>query len=172
MTTGVGITLAGILAAAPASASVIDRENYVDPYTDTFDACGTTIDMNGAATGHFVEILRGAQPLSYVADHFVDRTTFTNRATGRSWSTVTRFTHLDLSIELIAGTTYRGTGQDAGTFSVYDSAGNLYRREAGDRKFTEIFDISTDESLSYDVVTVGHFNDSNFCADLEALTTG
>ena len=55
---------------------------------------------------------------------------------------------------------------------MYDSAGNLYYRDAGDRKFTEIFDISTNESLSYDVVSVGHFNDSNFCADLEALTTG
>ena len=98
VTTGVGITLAGVLVGGPASASVIDRGTYVDPYTDTFDACGTTVDVNGASTGHFVEILRGAQPLSYVAEHFVDRTTFTNTATGRSWSTVTSFTHLDLSI--------------------------------------------------------------------------
>jgi hypothetical protein len=168
VTTAVGVTLA----AAPASASVIDRGRHVDPYTDTFAACGTTIDVNGTSAGHFVEILRGAQPLSYVAEHFFDRATFTNRATGRSWSTVTKFTHLDLSIELIAGTTYRGTGQDAGTFSVYDGAGNLYYRDAGNRKFTEIFDISTDESLSFDVVNVGHFYNSSFCADLEALTTG
>jgi hypothetical protein len=172
VTTGLGMVLAGVIAAAPASASVIDRGSYVDPYTDTFDACGTTIDVTGVSTGHFVEVLRGDQPLSYVADHFVDRTTYTNTSTGRSWSTVTTFTHLDLSIELIAGTTYRGTGQDAGTFSVYDSAGSLYYRDAGNRKFTEVFDISTDESLSFDVVNVGHFNDSGFCADLEALTTG
>lgn len=171
VTTSLGIVFASLLAATPASASVIDRGSYVDPYTDTFDACGTTIDVTGASTGHFVEILRGHQPLSYVAEHFVDRTTYTNVTTGRSWSTVIKFTHLDLSIDLIAGTTYRGTGHDAGTFSVYDSAGNLYYRDAGNRKFTEIFDISTDESLSFDVVNVGHFNDSSFCADLDALTT-
>jgi hypothetical protein len=172
VTTGVGVVLAGVIAAAPASASVIDRGRYVDPHTDTFDVCGTTVDETGVATGQFVEVLRGDQPFSYVAEHFVDRTTYTNASTGRSWSTVIRFTHLDLSIELIAGTTYRGTGQDAGTFSVYDSAGNLYYRDAGNRRFTEVFDISTDESLSFDVVNVGHFNDSDFCADLEALTTG
>src|SRR6266542_4069470 len=113
VTTGLGM----VLAAAPASASVIDRGRYVDPYTDTFDACGTTVDVTGVVAGHFVEVLRGDQPLSYVADHFVDRTTYTNTSTGRSWSTVITFTHLDLSIELIAGTTYRGTGQDAGTFA-------------------------------------------------------
>jgi hypothetical protein len=170
--TGLGVVLAGVIAAAPASASVIDRGRYVDSYADTFDACGTTVDVTGEVSGQFVEVLRGDQPLSYVAEHFVDRTTYTNVSTGRSWSTVITFTHLDLSIELIEATTYRGTGQDAGTFSVYDSAGNLYYREAGDRKFTEVFDISTDESLSFDVVNVGHFNDSGFCADLEALTTG
>jgi hypothetical protein len=172
VTTGVGMVLAGVIAAAPAAASVIDRERYVDPYTDTFDACGTTVVVTGVTTGQFVEVLRGDQPLSYVAEHFVDRTTYTNTSTGRSWSTVLRFTHLDLRIELISGTTYRGTGHDAGTFSVYDSAGNLYYRQAGNRKITEVFDISTDESLSFDVVTVGHFPDSGFCADLEALTTG
>jgi hypothetical protein len=172
VTTGLGMVLAGVIAAAPASASVIDRGPYVDHYTDTFDACGTTVDVTGVAAGRFVEVLRGDQPLSYVAEHFVDRRTYTNASTGRSWSTVTRFAHHDLSIQLIAGTTYRATGHDAGTFSVYDSAGNLYYRDAGNRKFTEVFDISTDESLSFDVVTVGHFNDSGFCADLEALTTG
>jgi hypothetical protein len=172
VTTGVGTALACLIAAAPASASVIDRGHYTDSYADTFDACGMTVDVIGEVSGHFVEILRGDQPLSYIADHFVDRTTYTNVGTGRSWSTVITFTHLDLSIELIAGTTYRGTGQEAGTFSVYDSAGNLYYRDAGNRKFTAVFDISTDESLSFDVVHVGHFNDSDFCADLEALTTG
>ena len=148
VTTALGMVLAGVIAAAPASASVIDRGRYVDPYTDTFDACGTTVDVTGVSTGHFVEVLRGDQPLSYVADHFVDRTTYTNASTGRSWSTVTTFTHLDLSIELVTGTIYRGTGQEAGTFSVYESAGRLYYRDAGNRKFTEFFDISTDESLS------------------------
>ena len=145
VTTALGMVLAGVIAAAPASASVIDRGRYVDPYTDTFDACGTTVDVTGVSTGHFVEVLRGDQPLSYVADHFVDRTTYTNASTGRSWSTVTTFTHLDLSIELVTGTIYRGTGQEAGTFSVYESAGRLYYRDAGNRKFTEFFDISTDE---------------------------
>jgi hypothetical protein len=47
-----------------------------------------------------------------------------------------------------------------------------FGRDAGNRKFTEVFDIcSIDGSLSYDAVSVGHFNDSSFC-DLEALTTG
>jgi hypothetical protein len=172
MTAGLGMIIAGVIAAAPASASVIDRGPYVDHYDGSFKACGTTVDFTGVATGRFVEVLRGDQPLSYVAEHFVDRTTYTNTRTDRSWSTVVRFAHHDLSIKLIAGTTYRGTGHDAGTFSVYDSAGNLYYRDAGNRKFTEVFDISTDESLSFDVVNVGHFNDSDFCADLVALTTG
>jgi hypothetical protein len=172
LATGLSVALGCLIAAAPASASVIDRGRYTDRYADTFDACGTTVHVTGTVSGRFVEILRGDQPLSYVAEHFVDRATYTNVSTGRSWSTVIKFTHLDLRIELIAGTTYRGTGQDVGTFSVYDSAGNLYYRDAGNRKFTEVFDISTDESLSFDVVNVGHFNNSGFCADLEALTTG
>lgn len=172
LATGLAMALASAIVDAPASASVIDRGRFADPYADTFDACGTTVDVTGITTGRFVEILRGDQPLSYIAEHFVDRATYTNTSTGRSWSTETTLTHLDLSIELIEGTTYRGTGQFAGTFSVYDGAGNLYYRDAGNQKITEVFDISSDETLSFDVVNVGHFNDSGFCADLEALTTG
>jgi hypothetical protein len=172
VTTAFGMVLAGVVSAGPASASVIDRGRYVDPYTYSFDACGTTVDVTGVASGHFLERLRGHQPLSYVAEHFVNRATYTNTHTHRSWNTVIRFTHLDLSITHLNGTIYRGTGQDAGTFSVYDSAGRLYYRDAGNRKFIEVFDVGTDQSLSYDVVSVGHFNDSNLCADLKALTTG
>jgi hypothetical protein len=171
-TLAMGMLLAGAVTATPASASVIDRGRYVDPYSASFDDCGTTVDVSGVVTGQFLERLRGDQPLSYDAEHFVNRTTYTNRSTGRSWTTVTIDTHLDISIMLISGTIYRGTGQDTGTFSVYDSAGKLYYRDAGNRKFTEVFDIGTDQSISYDQVNFGHFNDSNFCDDLAALTTG
>jgi hypothetical protein len=169
---GVGMALAGVVTAAPASASVIDRGRYVEPYNASFVDCGTTVDVSGVVTGQFLERLRGDQPLSYVAEHFVNRTTYTNRNTGRSWTTVAIDTHLDISITPISGTIYRGTGHDTGTFSVYDSAGRLYYRDAGNRKFSEVFDIGTDQSISYDQVNAGHFNDSNFCNDLAALTTG
>jgi hypothetical protein len=171
-----GIIVLGLIGAVPATAGVADRGTYVDNYTDHFDACGTSVDVSGTVSGRFIDQLRGSDPSPYHFEHFVDRTTYTNVATHRSFSTVAQTTHLDTGVVPLGGNLIAASGKDAGTFSVYDSAGNLYYRLAGLQRGTFVIDTmgtpdpSDDQIVSAQSTDHGHFPASDFCADLLTLT--
>jgi hypothetical protein len=167
----------GLIAAAPASASVVGRDHYVDNYNETFEACGTSINVQGTTAGHYVARLRGGQPLANFTDHFVDRATYTNLATGRSWSVVSNLTHVDTATTVVEGTVVQQTSHEAGTFSVYDGNGVLAYRQSGIRKAVVVIDTmgtaddEDDQVLQFDAQVSGHFPDSDFCDDVAAFTT-
>jgi hypothetical protein len=172
----IGITVAGLVGAAPASAGTAERGHYTDQYDYDVSACGTTINISGTTTGHFVAQLRGANPVPFYLDHFVDRTTFTNLATARSYIVVNRRTHLDVDYVEVSDTVIRVAGKDAGTASVYRQDGTLYYRLAGLERFTALIDTkgtedgSDDEIIDAQLTQHGKFPTTDFCADVEALT--
>jgi hypothetical protein len=173
----VGIAASGFLAATPALAGTADRGTYSEDYTDSFDGCGTPVGISGTVTGHFVDQVRGSNPVPFYHDHFIDTTTFTNLDTGRSFSTVNRASHIDTEHVQVTGTIVRDSGQDSGTFSVYDSSGRLYRRQSGLQRATFVVDtMGTDDEaddvlLDAEFSTYGHHPDADFCADVQALTS-
>jgi hypothetical protein len=172
-----GIAASGFIAATPALAGTADRGTYSDDYSDTFDGCGTPVGVSGTVTGHFIDQLRGSNPVPFYHDHFLDTTTYTNLDTGRSFFTVNRATHLDTEYVQVTGTIVRISGKDSGTFSVYDSSGKLYRRQSGLQRATFVVDTMGTDDGSDDVVldaqfsSYGHFPSADFCADVEALTS-
>lgn len=177
MATTVAVGAAGLINVSAASAGTAERGRYADPYTDEFAACGTVVDVSGTVAGHYVGQLRGANPEAFYLDHFVDRTTYTNTATQRSWSTVSRVTHLDTSFEQVDDTVIHFSFKESGVFTVYDGAGNLYYRQSGLQLYDVVVDTKGTEDDEDDVVLDfnysdhGHFTANDFCADLEALTT-
>ena len=173
----VAVAAGALVNTQSASAGTAERGKYVEPYDDTFNACGTMVEASGTIAGHYVGQLRGDDPVPFYVDHFVDRTTYTNLGTHRSYTTVNRVTHLDRSFEQIDETTIRITFQEPGTFTVYDGNGALYYRQAGQQRYDIVIDTKGTEDDEDDVVldfnyeTHGHFVDNDFCADVEALTT-
>ena len=163
-------------ASAPAVAGTADRGTYTQSYTDTIDACGTPVGVSGTVVGRYLDQLRGSDPEPYYHDHFTDTTTFTNLDTRRSYVTVNEATHIDIQRVEVTGTIIRATGQDAGTFSVYDGNGNLYRRQAGLQRGTFVIDTmgtadpSDDVLLDVEFSSYGHLPSADFCADVQALT--
>jgi hypothetical protein len=176
LATTLAVAVSSLVGVGPASAGTAERGRYVDPYNFDVDACGTPVNINGTTTGHFVGQLRGSNPVPFYVDHFVDRTTYTNLDTLRSYSTVSRITHVDTYFAQIDDTIISVAGNESGTFSVYDSAGNLYYRQAGLQQFSAVIDTQgteTDEDdvfLEFDLTVHGHFGDSDFCDDVDALT--
>lgn len=172
-----GIAASTFIGATPALAGTADRGTYSDDYSDTFDACGTPVGVSGNVTGHFIDQLRGSNPVPFYHDHFVDATTYTNLDTGRSFFTVNRATHLDTEYVQVTDTIVRTSGKDSGTFSVYDSSGKLYRRQSGLSRGTFVIDTRGTDDPSDDVLldaqfsSYGHVPGGDFCADVEALTS-
>lgn len=173
----VGIAVSCLVGVSPASAGTAERGKYSEPYHDVVKTCGTTMQFDGVTTGHFVGQLRGRNPVPFYLDHFVDRTTYTNLDTERSFSSVGRITHLDTEFTQLEGTLIRISGKDAGTFTVYDGNGAFYYRLAGLQRFTAVIDtLGTEDEeddvfLDFSFAEHGNFFDNDFCEDVEALTT-
>lgn len=178
--TAVGVATAAI-ATGPADAQVINRELYQDTETFMFTACDG-VDVQGVDTihGQFKVRLHGSEAAkAYVFDNYEIDSVYTNLQTGRSWTTTSNFVHLDVSIELVSGTVYRYTWQDAGTFKIFDDTGKMDRHSNGLIRESALvdtkgnLDLDDDEyltQLSFEMR--GHYPDGDFCEDLEAFTTG
>ncbi len=174
-----GLITTGVIA-APASAQVVEREKYEGTEPFAFTACDG-VDVQGADhfSGTFMLRQHGSAQRAYVFDNFTIDTIYTNLQTNRSWTAKTNMTHLDVKIEPVSGTVYRYTWQDAGTFKVFDESGKLAYVEAGLRRETALVDTHANLNLDDDeyveqisFLLRGHYPPSDFCADLEAFTTG
>ena len=178
-TTALGALLA---TAAPASAGVTSRGTETDTFSDTFAACGTTVRAAGTFTA--TSTLRqhsgpDATTVPYLHERIVERVTYTNLATGGSFTRVLRFTHVDVRITHVQGTVYDFTWQDAGTITAYDEDGRLVYRIAGLQRTHQRVDTLGDQDLENDVFlgpdTVerhGRFAaaERSFCQDVQELT--
>jgi hypothetical protein len=168
------------VAAGPAAAQVIDRDLYSFTETTFFTACdGVDVQVVDNFRGQFKIRLHDSESKAYVFDNYTDDSVYTNLQTHRSWTTKSNFVHLDVSIELVSGTVYRYTWQDAGTFKIFDETGKLDRHSNGLIRESALvdtkgnLDLEDDEYLTQLSFTMrGHYPDGDFCADLEAFTTG
>src|SRR3954470_2217871 len=177
--TAVGMVTAAI-ATGPASAQVINRDLYQDTETSLFTACdGVDVQVVDTIHGQFKIRLHGSESKAYVFDNYEVDSVYTNLQTHRSWTTTSNFVHLDVTIELLSGTVYRYTWQDAGTFKIFDDTGRLDRVSSGVIRETALvdtkgnLDLDDDEYITQLSLAIrGHYPDGDFCEDLEAFTTG
>jgi hypothetical protein len=174
---GFAFAMSGVVANTPAVAGTADRGTYSEDYSDTFGACGVSMALSGNVTGNYIDQLRGSDPVPFYHDHFVDTTTYTNLDTGRSFYTVNRITHMDREFVQVTDTVISMSGQDAGTFTVYDRSGRVYHRQSGLSRGTIVVDTMGTDDPSDDVVLdaqfslYGHDPHADFCADVLALTS-
>ncbi len=166
--------------ASTASAKIIDRERYSDTFSGQFTACGgVNVRVDGQVDGRFKVRQHGSQLRAYVFDNYLANSRYTNLQTGRSWTSTSRSTHVDVQIRLVSGTTYKFTWQDAGTFKVFDQTGKLAYVQSGLRRETALVDTHGNLNLDDDdyliqlsVKLTGHYPFSDFCVDLRKFTTG
>jgi hypothetical protein len=176
----VAAVAAASLTAVPASAAVVDRVQYADSDQYTFTACdGVTIDEVDTWSGTFMLRQHGVNSPPYVFDNWQQDATITNRDTGRSWTAAWNSRHLDVKIDLVEGTIYRFTWQDAGTFKVFDGSGKLAYTQAGLFRQHALVDTKGNLDLGDDVFLedlgtslAGHYPGGDFCQDLVDFTTG
>ncbi len=112
----------------------------------------------------------GTQSKAYLFDHFQDSVQYTNLETHRSWRVLTIGTHVDVKIDLVSGTVYRFTWQDAGPFKVFNESGRLayvstgLRRESAEVDTHGNLNLDDDDyllQLSFELR--GHYPYSDFC---------
>jgi hypothetical protein len=168
---------ATLMSAAPSSASVVVREKFTDTYAETFSECDSRVHVEGTVTGTLMLKRHGDKVVPYLHERVVDRTTYTNLRTGRSFTTLLRNNHVDVKITHVRGTIYRFTWIDAGTFTIYAGDGRVASRTAGLLVTTALIDTkgnsdpADDKWLSASHVERGHWPVLDFCADLRAFTT-
>ncbi|MGS0685547.1 hypothetical protein ACVBEQ_10440 [Nakamurella sp. GG22] len=169
--------MATAVTATPASGQIIDGSRYSETTTDTFTACGVDVRFTDHVDGMFKIRQHGTQSKAYLFDHFQDSTVYTNLDTGKSWRVLTIGTHVDVKIDLVSGTVYRFTWQDAGPFKVFDGNGRLAYVQAGlRRESAEVdthgnLDLDDDDyllQLSFELR--GHYPNGDFCTDLTNFT--
>jgi hypothetical protein len=172
--------VAGSMVAAPAAGAVLDRQSYEGDDEAFFTACdGVNVHQAFHWSGTFTIRQHGTDSPAYLLDNWQTFETNTNLDTGRSWTAANNYLHADVKIDLVEGTIYRFTWQDAGTFKVFDESGKPAYTQAGLFRTSALVDtkgntdLSDDEFLEeLDFTNVGHYPGGDFCQDLTDFTTG
>jgi hypothetical protein len=178
-------TAALVLAAAgftatPASAQIIDGDTFEN--TDSFpgqDCDGVASRVDSHINGRFMIRQHGSELKAYLFATFNEETVVTNLQTNRFFTTTYNATQVDVRIDLVGGTVYRYTWQQAGTLKVFDETGKIVNVDSGLQRWSELVDTHGNLNLDDDDVLTqlsyvhrGYYSGRNFCDYLEALTTG
>jgi hypothetical protein len=146
----IGGLLAGLLASVtlgtPAQATIVERGRFADSFTDSYDDCGFTVDVEGSFSGHY-RIREGKgdlesafffqQVLSWEETHSANGRSITLR--GHAVTNEVRARHVEGSI-------FEFVTIEAGQpFAVYDGEGNLVLRDRGVIRFTFLWDTLGDD---------------------------
>jgi hypothetical protein len=137
-----------VLLAAPAPATVVDQDRFVDePYAFSYD-CGFPVEVSGVATGHFR--LREGKGDDAGAFFSLDRMSFreihTNPLTGAWFSVSGHFASNEITATRVDGSLFEFRTIKAGQPAVIeDAAGNLVARDRGVIRSTILFDTGGDD---------------------------
>jgi hypothetical protein len=146
----IGGLLAGALASVtlgtPAQATIVERGQFADTFSDSYDDCGFTVDVEGSFSGQY-RIREGKgnvetafffqQLLSWEETHSANGRSITLR--GHTVTNEVRARHVEGSI-------FEFVTIEAGQpFAVYDEEGNLVLRDRGVIRFTFLWDTLGDD---------------------------
>jgi hypothetical protein len=92
---GALIAIGGAGAAVPASAAPLERGTFHDVFSEVRDECGLTVLFEEDIRGSFLVNTRGADGLVYFSATVHGTQSWTNLATGKSYSTVFDFADRD-----------------------------------------------------------------------------
>jgi hypothetical protein len=136
----VALALAAFWAGA-ATGTVVLQEQYSGTYSDSFDDCGFTLEVEGTFSGQFTIRADRDGEAFYARDTGSFREVLTNAETGE-WFVVRghRVFH-EVKATLVNGTVYEFEQVEAGQpFVIEDSAGNVVVRDRGVIRFGALFD--------------------------------
>lgn len=122
------------LAAAPAAATIIDRDHYSVDYTDSFDDCGFWVDITGNSHGT-AQIRVGTGNLAsafFVHDNYEFLETWTRRDTGAFITISGNGLFHETGATHVSGTVFDFTSINAGQpVVVRNAAGEIVARDRG-----------------------------------------
>lgn len=165
-----------IVSAAPAEATIVERDRYEFSYSDSYDGCGFDVAVEGAVSGNYrVRAGKGKTDTAFFLKENISFTeTHTNAETGEFLTIERHHVLNEVRATHVEGNVFEFTTIVAGQpFVVYDSAGNVVLRDRGLVQLTVLFDTGGDdlpggEFLDVQTQLRGQHPvaESDFCADL------
>lgn len=142
---GVAATLLG---AAPATATVIDRETFVDePYSFSHDDCGFQVDVEGTfSSKDHLRVGKGKTDTAFFGfSNYSFVETQTNPATGAFVTVKASATFHEIKARRVEGSIFEFDQVEAGRFRMYDSDGRLLAFDRGNVHVSLLFDTQGDD---------------------------
>jgi hypothetical protein len=129
-------------AAVPAQATIFNKDRFTFQNSFEEDLCGIAVRHDIDVSGHFRNRTgKGDLDQAFFGQaSFKFTDTFTNLATGTSFSIEGRITSMDVKASPLGDNVFDFTSRDSGTTVVRDMDGNVVLREAGAIWFEIVFD--------------------------------
>jgi hypothetical protein len=143
-----------LVGAVPAQATVYESDDFTFDESVEEDLCGIEVRRDSVASGHFRNRTgKGELDQAFFGQSSFEFTdTFTNLATGASFSIGGRLTGMDVKAKPLEGNIFEFEFRESGMVVVRDSAGNPLLREAGAVWTTVVFDTLGDSRPGGDVL--------------------
>lgn len=166
-----------IVSAAPAGATIVERDRYEFSFSDSYDDCGFDVAVEGAASGHFrIREGKGTTATTFfLRDNFSYAETHTNVVTGASLTIEGHGVFNEVRASHVEGNVFEFTSIEAGQpFVVYNSAGTVVLRDRGMLQTRVLFDTGGDDMPGGEVLDVQTefrgphpgADDMDFCNDI------
>jgi len=126
----------------PAQAAVFEKDHFAFEESFEEDLCGIAVRHDFAVSGHFrTRTGKGELDQAFFGQSSVEFTdTFTNLATGASFSIEGRLTGMDVKATPLGGNVFEFRFRESGTVVVRDMDGDVVLRQAGAVWLTIVFD--------------------------------
>jgi hypothetical protein len=182
--TGIGVATVAlfVLGTVPAGATVVDRGQYQDTFSDSYSDCGFLVNVEGEFSGMYRmrEGKHKNETAFFLLDNFSYREVHTNPETGEFFVIHGDGVFNETRAVRLSGNQFEFTSVEAGQpFVVEDSAGNVVVRDRGVIRRTIVFDTEGDdvpggifiEDVSVEVSGPhpGFSDDFDFCAMVQEL---
>jgi predicted esterase len=131
--------------AAPASATIVERDRFTQPYEFVNWDCGYPLTIAGVES-HLVQfrVDKKDDRIVYVTDNYEFKETWT-APDGRWFTLAANGLSKDVRAKSIGGSAYQLTFHTAGQWALLtDSSGNLVSRNRGNLSFSYTFDFDTE----------------------------
>ena len=139
---GLALATVMIVAAAPANATVFNKAHFAFEESVEEDLCGIAVRIDSVGSGHFRNRTgKGALDQAFFGQSSFEFTdTFTNLATGASFSIGGHLTGMDVKGTPLGANVFEFKFRESGTVALRDMDGNVVLREAGAIWITIVFD--------------------------------
>jgi hypothetical protein len=134
--------MVALVGAGSAHATVFNKDHFTFEFSVEEDLCGIDIRFDSVGSGHFRNRTgKGEVDQAFFGQssrEFTD--TFTNLATGASFTIEGRLTSTDIRATPLGGNIFEFKLRESGTVVLRDMAGNVVLRDAGAIWSTQVFD--------------------------------